>query len=178
MTDMPHNAVQGRISSLELPVCLAFNRANRHPAASTLFSTVSRLGDGYVWYFLAALLVVWHGGSALPTVGRMLLSGVGCVSLYKLLKATTGRPRPFEADSQFYLSIAPLDEYSFPSGHTMHAVAFTVIVVAAYPALACALVPFTALVALSRLVLGLHYPSDVAVGALIGALAGLGVTHL
>jgi undecaprenyl-diphosphatase len=55
----------------------------------------------------------------------------------------------------------------------MHAVAFTWIAVATEPALAWVLVPFTLLVAASRVVLGLHYPSDVAAGALLGAaLAG------
>jgi membrane-associated phospholipid phosphatase len=57
--------------------------------------------------------------------------------------------------------VAPLDEFSFPSGHTLHAVSFTIVALAYYPWLAPLLVPFTAGVALSRVVLGLHYPSDV-----------------
>lgn len=54
--------------------------------------------------------------------------------------------------------MAPLDEFSFPSGHTLHAVAFSLVAMAHYPVLAWALVPFTASVAVSRVVLGLHYP--------------------
>ena len=65
--------------------------------------------------------------------------------------------------------VAPLDEYSFPSGHTLHAVSFTLIAVHYYPKLAWLLLPFAVLVALSRVVLGLHYPSDVLAGALLGA---------
>ena len=68
--------------------------------------------------------------------------------------------------------MAPLDEFSFPSGHTLHAVAFSVVAVAHYPVLAWLLVPFTASVAVSRVVLGLHYPSDVlAATGIGGALA-------
>ena len=69
---------------------------------------------------------------------------------------------------------APLDEFSSPSGHTLHAVAFSLVAMAHYPALAWALVPFTASVAVSRVVLGLHYPSDVLAATAIGsALAAL-----
>ena len=65
-------------------------------------------------------------------------------------------------------AMPPLDRYSFPSGHTLHAVCFTSIACAYLPVLAWVLVPFALLVALSRMVLGLHYPTDVLAGALIG----------
>jgi undecaprenyl-diphosphatase len=72
--------------------------------------------------------------------------------------------------------IAPLDEFSFPSGHTLHAVSFTLVALAYFPVLAPVLVPFTVLVALSRVVLGLHYPSDVLAATVIGCgLAGLSI---
>ena len=70
----------------------------------------------------------------------------------------------------FAAGAAPLDQFSFPSGHTLHAVAFSIVACAHYPALAIILLPFTLLVAASRMVLGLHYPSDVLAGALLGGL--------
>ena len=70
--------------------------------------------------------------------------------------------------------MAPLDEFSFPSGHTLHAVAFTLVALTYYPLLAWLLIPFSASVAASRVVLGLHYPSDVLAATVIGsALAGV-----
>ena len=64
----------------------------------------------------------------------------------------------------------PLDRYSFPSGHTLHAVLFTAIAIHHVPALAIVLVPFALLVAALRVVLGLYYLIDVLAGAALGAL--------
>ena len=93
--------------------------------------------------------------------------------LYKALKRCTRRPRPFARDGRIRAWVAPLDEFSFPSGHTLHAVAFTLVALAWFPALWWLLIPFSASVAVSRVVLGLHYPSDVVAATAIGiALAG------
>src|SRR3546814_19060728 len=73
--------------------------------------------------------------------------------------------------------IAPLDEFSFPSGPTLHPVAFSLLAVAHYPALACLVLPFAASVAASRVVLGLHYPTDVLAATALGfARAGLSLS--
>ena len=104
----------------------------------------------------------------------MATSAAAGLPLYKLLKRGTARPRPcMTAGSGLRALVPALDTHSFPSGHTLHAVAFTLVLVPHYPPLAWALVPFTLLVALSRVVLGLHYPSDVLAGAALGALLGL-----
>jgi undecaprenyl-diphosphatase len=86
-----------------------------------------------------------------------------------MVKRGTGRQRPFQIMPAVTAGAAPLDAYSFPSGHTLHAVAFALVALHYYPALAGILVAFALLTAASRVVLGLHYPSDVAAGAAIGA---------
>ena len=68
----------------------------------------------------------------------------------------------------------PLDHFSFPSGHTLHAVTLCILLGYVMPVLLWVMLPFTLLVAASRVILGLHYPSDVLAGALIGSgLAGI-----
>jgi undecaprenyl-diphosphatase len=151
-----------------------FNDLGAHPAVARAFSVISRLGDGVAWYSLMALLLAWDGFAALPAVLHMIVAGLLGTVTYKALKAGTCRPRPCDAHDGILCRTAPLDRFSFPSGHTLHAVIFSVVAIGYYPPLAWFVLPFTVLVALSRLILGLHYISDVLVGVALGlSIAGL-----
>lgn len=145
-----------------------FNRANQRWTGQ-IFALVSRLGDGWIWFALMLALPLAYGSWAGAVSLLMLVNGACCTLLYKQMKAVIHRPRPCEADPRIHLTVPPLDRFSFPSGHTLHAVSFTIIACSFFPALTWALWPFTIMVALSRLVLGLHYLSDVLVGASLGA---------
>ncbi len=142
------------------------------------FRIVSRLGDGVFWYALMLALLTTGGAAAFGPVGRMAGTGLVCTLIYKWLKSKTSRPRPFAVENAVRAGADPLDPFSFPSGHTLHAVAFSIVAIAFYPILAWLLVPFTLLVAASRVVLGLHYPSDVLAGAALGALIAQGALAL
>jgi undecaprenyl-diphosphatase len=135
-----------------------------------LLRLASRLGDGVFWYGLMLALIAWYGLAALPAVLHMTVSGLAGTLIYKWLKGATERPRPYQVCPTICCLTAPLDRFSFPSGHTLHAVVFSLVATAYYPVLGWLVWPFTVLVALSRLVLGLHYVSDVLVGAVLGGL--------
>lgn len=170
-----------RFTAWEHRLAVRFNRPNRRRFLSVFFGAVSRLGDGLFWYLLMAALLLMDGVAALEPVLVMILTGIAGTLTYKAIKATTTRQRPCQRHPGIRLTTLPLDLYSFPSGHTLHAVSFTVVAVAYYPWLAPWLAGFALLVAISRLILGLHYLSDVLVGALIGAtiaLAGLWLAGL
>ena len=147
--------------------CLRANRWGQWRGLRRYFAIVSRLGDGVFWYVLMGALIGFDGWRGLAASAHLAATGVIALTLYKLLKRWTRRPRPFASDARIQAWVAPLDEFSFPSGHTLHAVAFTIVALAHYPMLAGLLIPFAASVAVSRVVLGLHYPSDV--------LAALGI---
>jgi len=167
-----------RMDAFEQRLCLPFNRAAERRAIQSFFAAVSRLGDGVLWYTLMAILPLvdgWDGAHASLHMAIVALLGL---AIYKWMKGHLLRSRPYVTHAAIRVHTAPLDVCSFPSGHTLHAVAFTLVSTAYYPQLAWVTVPFTVLVALSRVVLGLHYPSDVAIGALIGASLALGSLHL
>jgi len=151
-------------------LCVRCNRAMRVPLFRATLRVASRLGNGVFWYALMLALLAVDGANGVRPVAHMAATGFVCTLLYKWLKSKTSRPRPYAVVSAVRAGADPLDAFSFPSGHTLHAVAFSIVALAYYPALAWLVVPFTALVAASRVVLGLHYPSDVLAGAAIGAL--------
>lgn len=165
-----------RVDAFEYRVCATLNRGCRREFIRDAFRMISRLGDGFAWYLLVLLIPVWYGEQGLRTALVMALAGLAGLAIYKVLKSRLVRERPYITFDRILPGTRPLDRYSFPSGHTLHAVSFTWIATAHYPELGWVLVPFAALIAASRVVLGLHYPSDVLAGAVIGA--GVAITGL
>lgn len=163
-----------RICAIDSALCLRINRTSRHLWVRRFFRLVSRLGDGVFWYAIMIGILLSEGSAGLLPCLHIGATGLCAVLLYKWLKGRTLRPRPYEVHQDIALTGIPLDRFSFPSGHTLNAVALGAMILSYYPALMALVLPFIVLVALSRVVLGLHYPSDVGAGAVIGALiAGL-----
>ena len=165
-----------RVDAFEFGLCERLNRSCRRESVREGFRVVSRLGDGVFWYLLMLLLPVRYGAAGVRTALAMAVAGAVGWLLYKALKSRLVRERPYITFERILPGTRPLDRYSFPSGHTLHAVAFTWIAVAHFPELGWLLIPFAVLVAGSRVVLGLHYPSDVLAGASLGA--GIALTAL
>jgi len=153
--------------------CASCNRVVRVHWLRVAFRAASRLGDGIFWYALMLALLLARGAEAALPVLHMAAVGIAGTLLYRALKQGTLRPRPFEVHAHIAAGATPLDRFSFPSGHTLHAVAFSLVASAHYPQLVVLLAPVVLAVAASRLVLGLHYPSDVLAGAAIGAAVAL-----
>lgn len=158
-----------RMLDLDLKGCLYFNHLSHSHVIAHFFKLISRLGDGTFWY--AMLMVVWYlqGLSYSLQIIYVFLGSLIGTAIYKVLKQKTVRPRPYQVHQVIVMGERPLDHFSFPSGHTLHAVMISILLGYIVPALLVLMLPFTVLVALSRMVLGLHYPSDVLVGAVIGA---------
>ncbi|MEO6171687.1 MAG: phosphatase PAP2 family protein [Arenimonas sp.] len=150
--------------------CVQANTWAEQTLVRRYFQTVSRLGDGPIWYLLGAIILLVEGRNGIPAFLHLSVMAVITSLLYRYLKKWTKRPRPFANDKRIHVWAAPLDEFSFPSGHTLHAVSFTLVALAYYPVLAPVLIPLAISIALSRVILGLHYPSDVVAATVIGSL--------
>jgi undecaprenyl-diphosphatase len=167
-----------RLLAQEHDWCLVANRWGARHLVRGYFRMVSRLGDGAFWYALMGLVAWLDKARGLDAAAHLAVTGGIATLVYRRLKRWTKRPRPFVADGRIQAWVAPLDEFSFPSGHTLHAASFTLVALAYYPALAWLLLPFTLSVALSRVVLGMHYPSDVIAATFLGGVIALATLHI
>lgn len=150
----------------------ALHRASTRPRLHRLMAACSRLSDAPVWV-AATLLLLLAGRLIGWRVGLLaLLLGALNLAIYWGMKQLTRRERPFRQCTDIRACVRAADAFSFPSGHAMHATAYAVLFSAQYPSLSWPLTTFAALVALSRVVLGVHFPSDVLAGAAVGALTG------
>ncbi len=162
-----------KASDYEMFFCTSFNAICRNSYIKEFFTIISRLGDGIFWYIIMLGIPIILGIESLNISLHMLTASIVAYLVYKLIKSNTKRPRPFSKNQDITLGGRVLDKYSFPSGHTLHAVNFTIILLSYFPQLAFVLIPFSTLVALSRVALGLHYPTDVICGTLLGTAIAL-----
>lgn len=132
----------------------------------------TRAGDGWLWYTLGVILLLFGGSQRFAAVGAAASAAIAGVFLFKLLKKVSHRPRPCQIESHCWARVLPPDQFSFPSGHTMTAFSIAVVLSAFYPVLEGPLFFVACSIAVSRIVLGMHFLSDVLAGALLGAGSG------
>jgi undecaprenyl-diphosphatase len=129
---------------------------------------ISRTGDG-VWYFLAALALLLlepiHG-STFFWAG--IIAYAMDVSLYLSLKNLIKRDRPAARINCYKAWITPSDKFSFPSGHTAAAFLFACLIANFYPIFSIPAFIWASLIGASRVLLGVHYPTDTVAGAILG----------
>jgi undecaprenyl-diphosphatase len=138
-----------------------------------LMPRISWTGNGYCYPLLAALLLAVD-----PAAGRMFLTAaIAAFSIelpvYKLIKQSVKRDRPCEILPEVEGRVKPSDQFSFPSGHTAAAFLVATLLGNTYPYLFPIAGTWALAVGFSRIYLGVHYPTDVVAGILLGTLCAL-----
>jgi undecaprenyl-diphosphatase len=133
----------------------------------------TRGGDGWLWSAMGAIILLFGGDERFATVGASALAVSLGILLFINLKRICNRSRPCSIEPHCWAHLLPPDQFSFPSGHSITAFAVATPMCLHYPTLAAGLVFCALSIALSRIILGLHFLSDVLAGCAIGF--GLGV---
>ncbi|MEP6962672.1 MAG: phosphatase PAP2 family protein [Acidobacteriota bacterium] len=134
----------------------------------------TRGGDGWLWMAMALVVALFGGDHRVAALSSAAVaSGVG-VALFMKLKRSIGRKRPCAIEAHCWAKLLPPDQFSFPSGHTITAFAMAVALGAFYPEMRPGLFFCATSIAVSRILLGMHFLTDVVAGAVLGALLGAG----
>jgi len=136
----------------------------------------TRMGDGWLWYSLGAILLAVGGSRGYEAVGAAGTAAILGIFVFKGLKKLSHRQRPCQLHPHCWAKVLPPDQFSFPSGHTMTAFSIALVVSYFYPTLEWPLYFLAVSIGLSRVVLGMHFLSDVLAGAVLGS--GLGVASI
>lgn len=146
-----------------------FNR-NGRILLDRFFFLISKSADGYL-YGVAALLIFFVHPAAGNTFFTSAVFAFGLeVPLYILIKRWVKRKRPFDNLEGIRFLIAPPDQFSFPSGHTAGAFVFAVLLGHLFPIFSFPLLFWASLVGYSRIYVGVHYPTDILAGSILGIL--------
>lgn len=166
-------AVFDRLDLWEWRFCQRVTLLSLYRPWRLTLQTASRLGDWPVWVALIAAQP-WLQPQHEWRIAQYAATALVAIIVYRFVKTRLCRERPFITyRNGVHCGEPARDRYSFPSGHTMHAVMFCVFVAAHTPWLLPIVLPLSLLIAVSRVGLGLHYTSDVLAGGAMGYIFGL-----
>jgi undecaprenyl-diphosphatase len=132
----------------------------------------TRMGDGWLWYGLGIMLLLFGGPQRFSAVGASGTAGILGILVFKVIKKMSQRQRPCQIEPHCWSNVLPPDKFSFPSGHTMTAFSIALVVSYFYPGLEAPLFFLALSIAVSRVVLGMHFLSDVLAGMVLGVALG------
>jgi undecaprenyl-diphosphatase len=132
----------------------------------------TRGGDGGLWYALGVAVALFGGRERFHALLAATLAVLTGIAMFLELKRFFRRPRPCTLEPHCWAELLPPDQFSFPSGHTITAFAASVALGGFYPEMLPGLLFCAISIAASRVVLGMHFLSDVLAGAALGATLG------
>lgn len=132
----------------------------------------TRGGDGWLYLLFGAVLLSIGGETGILATAQSTAAAMAGIAIFLKLKKAAGRKRPCALQPHCWSTLLPPDQFSFPSGHTITAFAICIPISQHYPDASPMLLLCALSIASSRIVLGMHFLSDVLAGSAIGTLLG------
>lgn len=160
--------------SIDLAVFYFFNHTISTGFLDKFFSTITDVNKWYIAYVILIGISFFKGGQRgkIAVIGLILLIIVTDQTGYRILKELFERIRPCNALNDVITPVGCAGGFSFPSNHALNNFAAAVFLLRLYPAYKWIFLIVAILISISRIYLGVHYPSDVLGGALIGVAFG------
>ena len=147
---------------------LALSRHPRRILLARISLLLSATADGWLYSLLVPIAIFTKPAAARHILQLALWAFMVERICYYVLKNTLRRRRPQQSLAGFVACIEPADKFSLPSGHTSAAFLFVTLLCLTISPFCLLLYPWAASVGFSRVMLGVHYPSDIVSGALLG----------
>ena len=164
----------GFFYSIDLTIFYFINHSLSSGFADKFFSIITNVNNWYIAYIILLGISFFKGGTRgkIAAIGVILLIVVTDQTGGHLLKDLIQRVRPCNALNDAITPLGCTGSYSFPSNHAFNNFAAATFYYRLFPKLKWVLFITASLIALSRVYLGLHYPSDILGGALLGVIFG------
>ena len=147
---------------------LVLNRYWKSSFTDFIMPKITNLG-GAVWSIFLCIVLLLNKDAGINTVGQKLAVSLIITHLIvRLCKKFLPRLRPYMTLDNVHIGHKLYKDSSFPSGHSTAAFCSATVLSSALPAFTFVFFTIAVLVAISRVYLGMHYPSDITVGATIG----------
>jgi undecaprenyl-diphosphatase len=160
--------------SIDLSVFYFFNHTLSAGFLDKFFSTITNVGNWYIAYAILLGISFLKGGTKgkIAAVLVIILILFSDQTGYHILKEMIQRLRPCNVLTDAITPLGCTGSYSFPSNHALNNFAAATFYCRLYPGLKWILFITATLISISRVYLGLHYPSDILGGAVIGIILG------
>ena len=167
------HSLQWFFNVFDLSILRFFDKYFNNPILDKIMLFFTLLGEKGIVFIAAAVLLLFFKRfrrTGILILGALLVTFLCCEFGIKLL---VERPRPFVTYPEFQLIISPPHGYSFPSSHAATSFAVAAVLCYCHKKLSAVFMLTASLIALSRVYLLVHYPTDIIAGMVLGSLLAM-----